>query len=90
LIYVSPKSGRAVSAAAGGPWRDRLLPLPAFLRGGEAEPPPDAQALDDAFRLTGYFLERDLFAPRGQALPDARRAFLAAMRASGDGNVGSR
>ncbi len=38
LIYVSPKSGRAVSAAAGAPYRDRLLPLPGFLR--DAPPPP--------------------------------------------------
>ena len=34
LAYVSPRSGRAVSLAAGAPWRDRLLPLPAFLREG--------------------------------------------------------
>ncbi len=80
LIYVSPKSGRAVSALAGRPWRDRLLPLPAFLRAGAPAASPDAAALKDAFRLTGFFLERDLFAPRGLALPEARRAFLAAMQ----------
>jgi len=39
LIYVSPKSGRAVSASAGEPWRERLLPLPAFLRGGDIRDP---------------------------------------------------
>jgi DNA repair protein RecO (recombination protein O) len=77
LIYVSPKSGRAVSAAAGAEWRDRLLPLPAFLRGGDARTPELAD-IADAFRLTGYFLDRDLFAPRGLPLPDSRRAFLAA------------
>ena len=77
LIYVSPKSGRAVSAAAGAQWRDRLLPLPAFLRGGDA-PSPGSEEISDAFRLTGHFLERDLFAPRGLPLPDSRRAFLAA------------
>jgi DNA repair protein RecO (recombination protein O) len=76
LIYVSPKSGRAVSATAGAPWRDKLLPLPAFLRG--EEPPPLAADIADAFRMTGYFLERDLFGPRGLPMPDARRAFLAA------------
>ena len=32
LVFVSPKSGRAVSRAAGEPWRDRMLSLPAFLR----------------------------------------------------------
>ena len=76
LIYVSPKSGRAVSAAAGAPWRDKLLPLPAFLRGEEVS--PRAADITDAFRMTGYFLERDLFGPRGLPMPDARRAFLAA------------
>ena len=35
LIYVSPKSGGAVSRSAGEPYRDRLLRLPAFLREGE-------------------------------------------------------
>ncbi len=78
LIYVSPRSGRAVSASAGAPWRDRLLPLPAFLRPGVDAPTPDGAAVADAFRLTGFFLVRDLFAPRGQPLPDSRRAFLAA------------
>jgi DNA repair protein RecO (recombination protein O) len=77
LIYVSPKSGRAVSASAGAPWKERLLPLPAFLRGG-AEMAPAAGDLDGAFRLTGFFLERDLFGARGLPMPDARRAFLAA------------
>jgi len=77
LIYVSPKSGRAVSAAAGAPWREKLLPLPAFLR-EEGVRSPTIADLDDAFRLTGHFLERDVFAPRGLAAPDSRRAFLAA------------
>ena len=78
LIYVSPKSGRAVSAAAGAPWRERLLALPAFLRAPSPEDPPTARDLADAFRLTGFFLERDVFGPRGLPLPDARRAFLGA------------
>ncbi len=79
LVYVSPKSGRAVSAEAGAPWRDRLLPLPAFLREGappDERPGPDEIA--DAFRLTGFFLARDLFALRGEPLPDSRAAFLKA------------
>jgi DNA repair protein RecO (recombination protein O) len=78
MIYVSPKSGRAVSAAAGAPWRDRLLALPAFLRVDNAPAAPTAGEIVDAFRLTGFFLERDLFGPRGLPMPDARRAFLAA------------
>lgn len=78
LIYVSPKSGRAVSAAAGEAWKERLLPLPAFLRLGAAAPAPEPAEVADAFRLTGFFLMRDLFAPRGLPMPDSRRAFLAA------------
>ena len=80
LIYVSPKSGRAVSAEAGAPWRDRLLPLPAFLReGAPLEVQPSANEIADGFRLTGFFLARDLFALHGEPLPDSRAAFLKAV-----------
>ena len=78
LIYVSPKSGRAVSASAGAPWRDKLLALPPFLRAEESAAAPTPEDIAAAFRLTGFFLERDLFGPRGLPMPDARRAFLAA------------
>jgi DNA repair protein RecO (recombination protein O) len=54
LVWVSPKSGRAVGAEAGAPWADRLLPLPAFLRGEGPEGPAEVAA---ALRLTGRFLE---------------------------------
>jgi DNA repair protein RecO (recombination protein O) len=83
LVYVSPKSGRAVSAEAGAPFRDRLLPLPPFLReGAPLEARPSADEIADAFRLTGFFLARDLFAQRGEPLPESRAAFL---KAAGQG-----
>lgn len=79
LIYVSPRSGRAVSAEAGAPWHDRLLPLPGFLRdSAPLEAQPSAEEIADGFRLTGFFLARDLFALRGEPLPDSRAAFLKA------------
>ncbi len=79
LVYVSPKSGRAVSFLAGEPWRNRLLPLPPFLRDGvRLEQRPSPAEVADGFRLTGFFLARDVFAARGEPLPDSRRAFLAA------------
>jgi DNA repair protein RecO (recombination protein O) len=78
LVYVSPKSGRAVSAGAGAPYAERLLPLPAFLREEEAE--ATAADIADAFRLTGFFLERELFGPRGLKLPDARAALINGLR----------
>jgi DNA repair protein RecO (recombination protein O) len=79
LVYVSPRSGRAVSAEAGAPWRDQLLPLPPFLRESAADDAqPSRQEISDGFRLTGFFLARDLFALRGEVLPDSRAAFLKA------------
>ena len=85
LVYVSPKSGRAVSSSAGEPWRDRLLPLPRFLRdGAQLGTRPSADEVADGFRTTGFFLLRDVFAARGEPLPDSRRAFLAAaLKAAG-------
>ncbi len=72
LVYVSPRSGRAVSAEAGAPWRDRLLPLPPFLReDAPLEAQPSAEEIADGFRLTGFFLARDLFALHGEPLPDS-------------------
>lgn len=78
LTFVSPKSGRAVSRAAGEAWRDRLLPLPSFLN-AETHLMPSASELTDAFALTGYFLSRHMFEPRGVALPDARTHLIAAV-----------
>lgn len=83
LIYVSPKSGRAVSKEAGRPWADRLLALPAFLedRPGCGLDPVSAQ---EAWKLSGYFLDRDVWTPRGIKPPETRAAFqhhvLAAMQ----------
>jgi len=77
LTYVSPKSGRAVCEAAAQPYKDRLLPLPGFLR--DNGQPPEGDNLADAFRLTGFFLERDIFTPRGLLVPDARQSFIACL-----------
>ena len=78
LVYVSPKSGRAVSAQAGAPWRDKLLPLPGFLS-GEGEGAPSPQELADGFALTGFFLASRVFEPRGLAPSEARAGFVAAV-----------
>jgi DNA repair protein RecO (recombination protein O) len=74
LIYVSPKSGRAVSKQGAGEWVDRLLPLPDCLRGiGQA--PDDDIAL--AFRTTGYFLMHRLAPALGnKPLPEARTRYV--------------
>jgi len=77
LGYVSPKSGRAVSRAAGQPWGGQLLRLPSFLTGDDA---PCGDDLADAFALTGFFLHRHVLAPRGLAFAAAREGFIAAVR----------
>jgi DNA repair protein RecO (recombination protein O) len=71
LSYVSPRSGRAVSENAAGPYRDRLLRLPHFLLiAGNA--PAEPEAIRDGLALTGYFLRRHLFASADGRLPPAR------------------
>lgn len=72
LVYVSPRSGRAVSRAAGEPFHDKLLPLPGFLslEGSSASP----GEFRDALRLTGYFLDRRVLEAFDlKDLPAARR-----------------
>lgn len=82
LIYVSPKSGRAVSAAAGEPYRDRLLPLPAFLRGGPAGDVSREDILA-GLALTGFFLEARALAPHDLRLPEARSRLAGYLRERG-------
>ena len=77
LIYVSPKSGRAVSREGGEPWQDRLLRLPVFLN--DPSVVPSTHDLADGFALTGHFLERHVLHARGLPMPDARTHFLAAI-----------
>jgi DNA repair protein RecO (recombination protein O) len=78
LAWVSPKSGRAVSLSAGEPWRGKLLPLPRFLspEGGT----PDIVQLEEGLRLTGWFLERHVFAPHNARSPDARERLVGYLR----------
>lgn len=77
LIYVSPKSGRAVSRSAGEPWADKMLRLPAFLRDRDSQ--PAGRDLADGFALTGFFLMRYALEPRGMTLADERGHFLSAL-----------
>ncbi|MCE2509914.1 MAG: DNA repair protein RecO [Alphaproteobacteria bacterium] len=76
LLYVSPRTGRAVSAGAGAPYADRLLPLPAFLIRDAAW---DTAAIRDGLRLTGHFLDRHIFASRKEGEPPARTRFMGCM-----------
>ncbi|WP_037080904.1 DNA repair protein RecO [Neorhizobium vignae] len=77
LVYVSPKSGRAVSREAGTPYADRMLALPGFLGEGAASV-ADRDSMAEAFRLTGYFLHRHVYEPRGLTENAARDGFVQA------------
>jgi DNA repair protein RecO (recombination protein O) len=77
LAYVSPRTGRAVSRAAGLPYRDKLLPLPGFLWQQE---PADRQQIALGMALTGHFLTHHVFAPQGRTLPAARIRLAERMR----------
>ncbi|MEX0860924.1 MAG: DNA repair protein RecO [Cucumibacter sp.] len=76
LIYVSPRSGRAVSAAAGEPYKDKLLHLPAFLIGGDR---PDALSVAAGLRLTGHFLADHVWKPRTIVPPPTRDSLIATL-----------
>jgi len=83
LIYVSPKSGRAVSQEAGEPYKDKMLPLPAFL----LNPLPRSVGKEReetlaGLRLTGYFLEHWLLTPHHRKLPAARKRLIETLKAT--------
>lgn len=74
LIYISPKSGRAVSRDGGKDWADRLLPLPRFLR--LDDPVVDPDQVREALRTTGYFIENWLMPELGKQVPDTRERLV--------------
>jgi DNA repair protein RecO (recombination protein O) len=78
LIYVSPKSGRAVSRAAGEPYAERLLKLPPFLLSAQGGLRPGD--IGDGLVLTGHFLESFVFAAMNRPLPPARVWLLDRLR----------
>lgn len=84
LIWVSPKSGRAVSRGAGQPYADKLLALPAFLNSGTRLEANRAD-LVAGFALTGYFLDRHVFSARGLRFPEARERLVTMLSSDAGG-----
>ena len=73
LIYVSPRTGRAVTDAGAGEWKDKLLPLPPCLLSPTHGAPAD---IADGLRTTGHFLKTWLAPALGdKPLPPARQRF---------------
>ena len=83
LIYVSPKSGRAVSSGAGEPYKDRLLALPAFLcEGRQGDPEPDDVL--NAMTLLGHFFNKHIFFPRELEMPEVRTRLMGYLKKQGN------
>jgi len=70
LHFVSPRTGRAISEAAAGAYRNRLFPLPSFLLGRGAT--GSSEEVAQALALTGYFLERHVYRSYNRGVPEAR------------------
>ena len=80
LVAVSPKSGRAVSAAEAEPYAGKLLPLPAFVvESGRAT----WQDVDDGLRLTGHFLLRDVLVHKAAPMFEVRGRLVDRLRRAG-------
>jgi len=81
LIYVSPKSSRAVSRGAGEPYRHKLLPLPEFLLTGKSDSNQSRLISDilNGLQLTGYFIHKNLLAHYGKESLPARERFVCAL-----------
>ena len=82
LIYVSPKSGRAVCRSAGAPYHEKMLPLPAFLIAADKKNLAKSAEILDGMRLAGYFLEHWLLVPHHRKLPAARTRLIQIMKAT--------
>lgn len=83
LVYVSPRTGRAVSREAGLPYHDKMLTLPPFLLSSQQRlGPGDVKAGLD---LTGHFLETFVFAVFNRPLPPARMWLVDRLVAEGRG-----
>ena len=80
LVYVSPKSGCAVSRTAGEPYRDRLLPLPGFLIGDPVGAEARDAAILDGLSLTGYFIDKHVYAAHDRPMPPARDRLVQILR----------
>jgi DNA repair protein RecO (recombination protein O) len=80
LVAVSPRSGRAVSAAEAEPYAGKLLPLPPFIRGGGVGTWPQ---IVDGLHLTSHFLDRDLLTERSRPLLESRSRLVDRLRRAG-------
>jgi DNA repair protein RecO (recombination protein O) len=77
LIAVSPRSGRAVSAAEAGPYLGKLLPLPRFIREGGIG---NWDEILEGLAISGHFLMRDIIADRSAPVAEGRSRMVERMK----------
>ncbi|MBB5745742.1 DNA repair protein RecO [Brevundimonas variabilis] len=81
LVYVSPRTGRAVSREAGAPYAEKMLKLPPFMLGAQAG--LSEGDVGAGLDLTGHFLEQFVFHPQNRPLPEARVWMIDRLRETG-------
>jgi DNA repair protein RecO (recombination protein O) len=74
LAFVSPKSGKAVTINAAAPYKHLLLKLPSFLT--QSNKTGTIEDIQQALKLTGYFLNRHAFGTYPGNAPAARNRFI--------------
>lgn len=74
LKYVSPKTGRAVCAEAGEPYKNRLFSFPQFVL--EQNYAPTRQELKDLLKMTEFFLNKNFFQTHSLKFPLNRANLL--------------
>ena len=70
LKYISPKSGKAVSATVGAPYADRLFLYPSYILEKKENPKP--QEIGEVLKLTEFFLNKNFFQAHGLKFPENR------------------
>ena len=75
LKYVSPKTGKAVCAEAGEPYKERLFSFPQFIV--EKNYTPNPHELKDLLKMTEFFLNKNFFQTHSLKLPLNRANLLA-------------
>ncbi|AZL15893.1 DNA repair protein RecO [Rickettsiales endosymbiont of Stachyamoeba lipophora] len=71
LIYLSPKTGRAVSKQAGDPYQDKLFTMPQFLQGDHS-----ASSLVEMLKVNSFFIEKFLYRNRELTKPSIFKHYL--------------
>lgn len=71
LIYISPKSGKAVSKKEGEPYKNILFHLPEFLINSDLI--PSSQDIANSLKITEYFINKFILIPKNLQIGEYRK-----------------